>query len=60
MVKKSRRISEIPDDIKDFVASYYTSGIPEGLIAIYTGLEVFDVISILKNKGLYEKDIHIS
>jgi len=52
--------SDIPDEIKEFVEHYYTLGIPESLIAIYTGIQVFDVISILKNKGLYKKETHVS
>jgi hypothetical protein len=60
MTQKTQRIGEIPNEIKDFVVDYYISGIPEGLIAIYTDLEVFEVIAILKNKGLYKKDIHVS
>ena len=50
---RTLRINEIPEEIKDFVTNYYMSGIPEGLIAIYSGLKVLEVITILKNKGLY-------
>lgn len=58
MVYTSEGTNKIPDEVKDYVVDYYMSGIPEELIAIYTGLEVFDVISILKDEGLYEKLIH--
>ena len=56
MVENFQTESGIPDEIKEFVEYYYTLGIPKKLIAIYSGLEVFDVISILKNKGLHNKD----
>ena len=60
MVDSFQESNEISHEIKDFVTNYYLQGIPEGLLAIYTGLEVSEVITILKNKGLFKKATDLS